>query len=80
MFVEHGFLLGEIVPEGFRDVYEDRCNCLHPWNIGDCFSSLTQLEEHQKVVYGIALLFRPDKLYTGRHDETKVAKLKLREL
>ena len=40
MFGEHGFLLGEIVPKGFRDVYEDKCKCLHPQNIGDCFSSL----------------------------------------
>ena len=40
MFGEHGFLLGEIVAECFEDVYEDKCKCLHPRNIGDYFSSL----------------------------------------
>ena len=53
MFVEHGFLLGEIIPEDFKDVCDDKCKCLHSWNIGDFFSSLTQLEGHQKVVCGI---------------------------
>ena len=37
----------------------------------DCFSSLTQLEGHQKVVRGIALPSGSDhKLYTGSKDET----------
>ena len=50
MIVEHGFLLGEIIPEDFKDVYMHKCKCLHFWNVGDCFSSLTQLGGHQKVI------------------------------
>ncbi|KAA8533783.1 hypothetical protein F0562_031300 [Nyssa sinensis] len=43
---------------------------LHSWCTGGCFSSLTQLEGHQKVVSGIALPSGSDKLYTGSKDET----------
>ena len=50
MIVEHGFLLGEIILEDFKDVYVHKCKCLHFWNVGDCFSSLTQLGGHQKVI------------------------------
>ena len=42
--------LGEILLEDFRDACEDKCNFLHSWNIGDCLSSLTPLEGHQKVL------------------------------
>lgn len=50
--------------------YGEKCKFLHSWSVGDCFSSLTQLEGHQKVVSGIALPSGSDKLYTGSKDET----------
>ena len=30
--------------------YGEKCKFLHSWSVGDCFSSLTQLEGHQKVI------------------------------
>lgn len=50
--------------------YGDACRFLHSWTMGNCFSLLTQLEGHQKVVSGIALPSGSDKLYTGSTDET----------
>lgn len=49
--------------------YGERCRYLHAWCTG-CFSLLTQLEGHQKVVSGIALPSGSDKLYTGSKDES----------
>lgn len=50
--------------------YGDKCRYLHSWCTGDCFSLLTQLEGHQKVVTGITMPSGSDKLYTGSKDET----------
>ncbi|KAK9292872.1 hypothetical protein L1049_020853 [Liquidambar formosana] len=50
--------------------YGDKCRYLHAWSLGDCFSLLTQLEGHQKVVSAIAFPSGSDKLYTGSKDET----------
>ncbi|XP_071929537.1 zinc finger CCCH domain-containing protein 48-like [Coffea arabica] len=50
--------------------YGDKCRYLHSWSTGDCFSLLTQLEGHEKVVTGIALPSGSDRLYTGSKDET----------
>ncbi|XP_059629382.1 zinc finger CCCH domain-containing protein 48-like [Cornus florida] len=50
--------------------YGDKCRFLHIWSTGDCFSLLTQLEGHQKVVTGITMPSGSDKLYTGSKDET----------
>ncbi|KAA8539870.1 hypothetical protein F0562_026562 [Nyssa sinensis] len=50
--------------------YGDKCRFLHSWCTCDCFSLLTQLEGHQKVVSGIALPSGSDKLYSGSKDET----------
>lgn len=49
--------------------FGEKCKFLHSWSIGDCFSLLTTLEGHQKVVNGIALPAGKDKLYTGSKDE-----------
>ncbi|KAM7491671.1 hypothetical protein LguiA_034592 [Lonicera macranthoides] len=50
--------------------FGDGCKFLHSWSTGSCFSLLTKLEGHQKVVSGIALPSGSDKLYTGSTDET----------
>ncbi|KAI8031114.1 Zinc finger CCCH domain-containing protein 48 [Camellia lanceoleosa] len=50
--------------------YGDKCRYLHSWCTGDCFSLLTQLEGHLKVVTGITMPSGSDKLYTGSKDET----------
>lgn len=50
--------------------FGDRCRYVHSWCFGDCFSLLTRLEGHQKVVSGIALPSGSDKLYSGSSDET----------
>ncbi|KAL3524228.1 hypothetical protein ACH5RR_017062 [Cinchona calisaya] len=50
--------------------YGDKCRFFHSWYTGDCFSLLTQLDGHEKVVTGIALPSASDKLYTGSKDET----------
>lgn len=49
--------------------YGDKCRFFHSWFTGDCFSLLSQLEGHEKVVTGIALPSGSDKLYTGSKDE-----------
>lgn len=33
--------------------YGDKCRYLHSWSLGDCFSMLTALEGHQKVMCGL---------------------------
>lgn len=33
--------------------YGDKCRYLHSWSTGDCFSLLTQLEGHEKVIVHI---------------------------
>lgn len=50
--------------------YGNTCRFLHSWTTGDCFTLLTQLEGHQKVVTGIALPSGSDKLYSGSTDKT----------
>ncbi|CAN4080779.1 unnamed protein product [Withania somnifera] len=50
--------------------YGDTCRYLHSWTTGDCFTLLTQLEGHQKVVTGMALPSGSDKLYSGSTDKT----------
>nr|XP_016469073.1 PREDICTED: zinc finger CCCH domain-containing protein 48-like [Nicotiana tabacum] len=50
--------------------YGNTCRFLHSWTTGDCFTLLTQLEGHQKVVAGIALPSGSDKLYSGSTDKT----------
>ncbi|KAK2985076.1 hypothetical protein RJ640_022954 [Escallonia rubra] len=50
--------------------FGDNCRFLHSWSTGDCFSLLTQLQGHQKVVTGIAWPSGSDKLYTGSKDDT----------
>nr|GME05292.1 zinc finger CCCH domain-containing protein 48 [Ipomoea batatas] len=50
--------------------FGDNCRFLHSWITGNCFSLLTTLEGHQKVVSGIALPSGSDKLYSGSTDKT----------
>ncbi|XP_019154899.1 PREDICTED: zinc finger CCCH domain-containing protein 48-like [Ipomoea nil] len=50
--------------------FGDSCRFLHSWTTGNCFSLLTTLEGHQKVVSGIALPSGSDKLYSGSSDKT----------
>ncbi|XP_042481124.1 zinc finger CCCH domain-containing protein 48-like [Macadamia integrifolia] len=50
--------------------YGDRCRFLHSWFLSDCFTLLTHLEGHQKVISGIALSSGSDKLYSGSKDQS----------
>ncbi|XP_042506251.1 zinc finger CCCH domain-containing protein 48-like [Macadamia integrifolia] len=50
--------------------YGDKCRYLHSWFLSDCFTSLTQLEGHHKVISGIALPSGSDKLYSGSKDHS----------
>lgn len=50
--------------------FGNSCRYLHSWSTGNCFSLLTQLEGHQKVVSGIAFPPGSDKLYSGSTDKT----------
>ncbi|MCD7458729.1 hypothetical protein HAX54_038984 [Datura stramonium] len=55
--------------------YGNTCRYLHSWTTGDCFTLLTQLEGHQKVVTGIALPSGSDKLYSGVRTTVRVARI-----
>ncbi|KAJ4952295.1 hypothetical protein NE237_029127 [Protea cynaroides] len=50
--------------------YGDRCRYLHSWFLSDCFTLLTRLEGHQKVISGIALPSGSDKLFSGSKDQS----------
>ncbi|KAJ1392573.1 Zinc finger, CCCH-type [Sesbania bispinosa] len=51
-------------------VHGDKCRHLHSWFYGDGFSTLAKLQEHEKVVTGIAFPHGSDKLYSGSTDGT----------
>ncbi|TKY56448.1 Zinc finger CCCH domain-containing protein 48 [Spatholobus suberectus] len=51
-------------------VHGERCQNLHSWFHGDGFSTLAKLQEHKKVITGIALPDGSDKLYSGSTDGT----------
>ncbi|KAE9598478.1 hypothetical protein Lal_00027010 [Lupinus albus] len=51
-------------------VHGDKCQNLHSWFYGDGFSTLALLQEHKKVVTGIALPVGSEKLYSGSTDGT----------
>ncbi|XP_061344110.1 zinc finger CCCH domain-containing protein 48-like [Gastrolobium bilobum] len=48
----------------------DQCQNLHSWFYGDRLSKVANLQEHEKVVTGIALPVGSDKLYSGSVDGT----------
>ncbi|XP_020218364.1 zinc finger CCCH domain-containing protein 17 [Cajanus cajan] len=50
--------------------YGQKCRNLHSWFLGDRLSSLTKLQDHKKVITGIALPVGSDKLYSGSTDGT----------
>ncbi|KAL5158455.1 Zinc finger CCCH domain-containing protein 48 [Glycine soja] len=51
-------------------VHGEQCLYLHSWFRGDGFSTVTKLQEHKKVITGIALPVGSDKLYSGSTDGT----------
>ncbi|MED6145328.1 hypothetical protein PIB30_024081 [Stylosanthes scabra] len=51
-------------------VHGEKCRNLHSWFYGDGFSTLAKLQEHKKVITGIALPAGSDKLYSGSTDGT----------
>ncbi|XP_043718312.1 zinc finger CCCH domain-containing protein 48-like isoform X2 [Telopea speciosissima] len=55
---------------GGNCTFGDNCKYLHSWFLSDCFTLLTQLEGHQKVISGIALPSGSDKLYSGSKDQS----------
>ncbi|TKY69435.1 Zinc finger CCCH domain-containing protein 17 [Spatholobus suberectus] len=51
-------------------VYGDGCRNIHSWFSGDRLCTLAKLQEHKKVITGIALPVGSDKLYSGSTDGT----------
>ncbi|KAK7385515.1 hypothetical protein VNO78_31237 [Psophocarpus tetragonolobus] len=51
-------------------VHVEKCLNLHSWFYGDGFSTIAKLQEHKKVITGIALPVGSDKLYSGSTDGT----------
>ncbi|KAL5158456.1 Zinc finger CCCH domain-containing protein 48 [Glycine soja] len=51
-------------------VHGEQCLYLHSWFRGDGFSTVTKLQEHKKVITGIAIPVGSDKLYSGSTDGT----------
>lgn len=51
-------------------VHGEKCQNVHSWFCGDGFSILAKLQQHKKVITGIALPVGSDKLYSGCTDGT----------
>ncbi|OVA02464.1 zinc finger protein [Macleaya cordata] len=50
--------------------YGDNCKFQHQWFVSECFTMLTQLAGHEKVISGIAFPMGSDKLYSGSKDNS----------